>query len=283
MKITKEQLIDLISVTLGDDVLPLVHLLWKKSNISEFKLAEKLNITVNQTRNMLYRLSELNLVSFMRKKDKRKGWYIYYWSLKKDSAFNAVWRFKKKRLEQFKTRLTQEQKGVYYVCPNKCMRMGMDKAMEFDFRCQECGSLLGQQDNKRTVENILAMIGDMEVELEEFENQVMTARAARRAKETLKEKRVEAKKKKVEEKKRAERKAAQAEKRREAAKLKKALKEAKKKVKKKVKKKSAKKKAKKKKVKKKAKKKVIKKKVSKKKVAKKLVKKKKTKKKAKKK
>ena len=169
MKVNKELLIELVSMTLGEDVLPLVEMLWKKSNYSEFKLAEKLNITVNQTRNMLYRLSELNLGSFMRKKDKKKGWYIYYWSLNKKSVINAVWKYKKKKLEDFRARLDREQQAVFYVCPSGCMRMTMDTAMEHDFMCQECGSLMSQQDNKRTVANVKRMIAELEKDVASYE------------------------------------------------------------------------------------------------------------------
>ena len=112
MKLTKEVLEDFVSLSLGDDILPLIDILWVKKNVSEFKLAENLNITVNQVRNMLYRLGEYNLVSSTRKKDKRKGWYIYYWSLNEKSTFNAIWRFKQKKLQEFKDRVNREKDGI---------------------------------------------------------------------------------------------------------------------------------------------------------------------------
>ena len=72
---------DLVIEIAGPEVVALVELLYGKENVSEFKLADKLELTVNQARNMLYKLHSHNLVSFIRKKDKRKGWYIYYWTL----------------------------------------------------------------------------------------------------------------------------------------------------------------------------------------------------------
>ena len=64
----------------GADVISLVRSLKNKKNVSEFKIAETLKQEVNITRNMLYRLYDANLVTFIRKKDKVKGWYIYYWT-----------------------------------------------------------------------------------------------------------------------------------------------------------------------------------------------------------
>jgi len=165
MKVTNASLDELVLTTVGEDVLPLVHILREKNNISEFKLAEMLNITVNQTRNMLYRLNEQNLVSFLRKKDKKKGWYIYYWSINKKSVEGALDKVKHKQLDDLKNRLSKESEGMFYVCPMGCMRLPMETAMEHEFRCQECGTLMKEQDNYKTISNIKKMIQDLEQEL----------------------------------------------------------------------------------------------------------------------
>lgn len=165
MKLTNTSLDDLVLTTVGEDVLPLIHILRLKNNISEFKLAEMLNVTVNQIRNMLYRLNEQNLVNFIRKKDKKKGWYIYYWSLNQKSMQGSLLKVKNKQLEDLKSRLGKEQESMFYVCPNGCMRLSMDVAMEHEFRCQECGTLMKEQDNQKTVANIKKMITDLEIEL----------------------------------------------------------------------------------------------------------------------
>ena len=81
MKLSNNAIEVLVTEIAGKDVLPLIELIRGKTDVSEFKIAEKLGKTVNEVRNMLYRLSDYNLVSFTRKKDKRKGWYIYFWTL----------------------------------------------------------------------------------------------------------------------------------------------------------------------------------------------------------
>ncbi|HIH58505.1 MAG TPA: hypothetical protein HA360_04330 [Nanoarchaeota archaeon] len=167
MKITLKSLEDLVITIVGEDVLPLVRILWGKNNISEFKIAEMLNVTVNQVRNMLYRLNEQNLVDFIRKKDKKKGWYIYYWSLNKKSIEGVLTKVNQKQLEDLKARLSREAEGLFYVCPMGCMRLQMEAAMEHEFRCQECGTLMKEQDNQKTVSNIKKMIIEREQELKE--------------------------------------------------------------------------------------------------------------------
>ncbi len=165
IKLTNAVMEDLIVELIGEDVIPLVRLLKNKKNVSEFKLAELMNITVNQTRNMLYRMYNHNLVTFTRKKDKRKGWYIYYWTLDIGNLKTELLAFKRKKLSEFKTRLDKENEGNYLVCPSGCIRMSMESAMENNFTCLECGQVLQEQNNTRTIDNLKTRIAEMEEEL----------------------------------------------------------------------------------------------------------------------
>ena len=168
IKLKASTIDDVISHLVGEDVVPLVSLLKDKKNVSEFKLAEDLNLSVNQIRNMLYRLHKYNLVDFTRKKDKKKGWYIYYWTLVPDNLREIIVRYKIQKLEEFKNRLKSEEENIFFVCPNACTRLKLETAMEHNFKCPECGELLKQQDNKRTISNLKTMIKNLEEELKEM-------------------------------------------------------------------------------------------------------------------
>jgi transcription factor E len=166
MKINHEIIEEILCDMIGDDLPPLLHILLKsRPNLSEFKIAEKLNITVNQVRNMLYRMQDHNLVDFVRKKDKKKGWYIYYWTLNKRNVDYAIYDYKRKQIKSLKERLLKEETTQFFVCPMGCMRVNINTAMEYDFRCQECGTLFKEQDNQRTIENVKRMIGEIEEEI----------------------------------------------------------------------------------------------------------------------
>src|SRR3989344_2201535 len=67
----------------------LVEILFKKKNVNEFNIAKKLQLTINQTRNILYKLGDDGLVSFIRKKDNKKGgWYTYFWTLETEKGLD---------------------------------------------------------------------------------------------------------------------------------------------------------------------------------------------------
>ncbi|MEK6886858.1 MAG: hypothetical protein AABW88_03425 [Nanoarchaeota archaeon] len=149
----------------GQDVLPLLHVLKGKKNVSEFIIAEELKEEINTIRNKLYRLYDFNLVEFSRKKDQKKGWYIYYWTFVPSRVPRLLREMKKKKLVKLQERLKSEQGAHFYECVNKCMRLTFDKAIDFEFKCPECGSLMNQEDNAKKIEHILSEIDVLEREI----------------------------------------------------------------------------------------------------------------------
>jgi transcription initiation factor TFIIE subunit alpha len=165
MKITKKVIEDVISEVAGADVLPLVETLKNQKNVSEFTLAAEIKQEGNETRNMLYRLFSANLVTFIRKKDKIKGWYIYYWTFNPKRIKFLVYDIKKKKLEKLKERLTREKSNHFFMCNNKCIRLDFEQSMDFDFKCPECNEIMNQENNAPTINNIENEIKNIEKEL----------------------------------------------------------------------------------------------------------------------
>lgn len=165
MKLSNKIIDEVIAEVAGEDVVPLVKELKNKKNVSEFKLAEKLKQEINITRNRLYRLYHLNLVSFIRRKDKVKGWYIYYWTFKNKRIKFVISDLGKKKLEELRGKLSREEDGHFFKCPNKCMRLNFDQAVDFEFKCPECGSLMEQEDSKKRIEEMKAEIKKIEESL----------------------------------------------------------------------------------------------------------------------
>lgn len=165
MKLSNQLIESVVSEVAGEDVLPLVKVLKNKKNVSEFKLAEAIDEEINTTRNMLYRLYDANLVSFNRKKDKQKGWYIYYWTFRLKRIKYLVVDLKKKRFEKLKERLTREKSSNFFACNSKCMRLDFEQATNFNYKCPECGGLMNQEDNSAKIKEIETEIKKIEKEL----------------------------------------------------------------------------------------------------------------------
>jgi transcription initiation factor TFIIE subunit alpha len=169
MKLTQKIIESIISEVVGEDVLPLVDALKLNKNVSEFFISTKIKIPVDVTRNQLYRLYNNNLVSFIRKKDKKKGWYIYYWNLNLDRIKYLITDLKIKKIAFLKEKLKKEESNHFFSCENKCIRTDFEQATNFEYRCPECGSLLNQENNQLKIENIKKQINAFEKELKEKE------------------------------------------------------------------------------------------------------------------
>jgi len=168
MRLTQKKIEEIMLSILGEDGLPLVKELSGKQHVSEFELADKLKKDIKVVRKMLYLLYNFNLVSFIRKKDKIKGWYIYYWTLLPESIkFNYIKR-KKELLAKLQQRLEEETRELFYTCPTRCVRLNFDQAMDFEFHCPECGELTSQDNNAERVQTLRKKVAEIEAELKEL-------------------------------------------------------------------------------------------------------------------
>jgi len=149
----------------GEEILPLVQYMKGKQNISEFVIAADMKQEINIIRNLLYRLLDQNLVTFNRKKDKQKGWYIYYWTYHPQNIEHTFWELKKKKLDMLKDRLFREKNNVFFGCPSSCIRLDFETSIAFDYRCPECGELLVQQDNASKKVEFEEQIAKLESEI----------------------------------------------------------------------------------------------------------------------
>lgn len=164
MKVTKEIIHSTVKEVAGEEAINIIEYLKSRKNVSEFKIAEVTGYQVNQTRKLLYRMYEHNLVTYKRKKDKEKGWSISYWTFNIKRVKGLVQDLKKKKLEQLRDRLNSEQTciGGFYICPKFCIRLNFEDAFEKSFKCPECDSVLSKQDNAKTIEHLKTEIKKLE-------------------------------------------------------------------------------------------------------------------------
>ena len=167
-KITEDRRIlieGVVKELVSDEGIPIVLYLIGKTKVSEFVIANDLNIEIHKARNLLYKLLEHNILYFHRKKDKIKGWYICYWDFNEKIIPFLDEKIKSQKLIKLRERLEKENGATFYMCKNACTRMDFEKSMEFNFKCPECGNLMDEQNNQRTVEFLKEKIKELETAL----------------------------------------------------------------------------------------------------------------------
>jgi len=153
-----------------EDAVRVYRSLLDKKNVSEFDLAEELNLNINAVRNILYSLHEHNLVYSIRKKDKEKGWYIYYWTFNMKYAKEVLLKRKREYLEKINKQISDENTKTFYKCPDNHVKVSVEEAMDYGFRCKDCEKVLIEEKEKFAPgEKAVAQVGEDIKIVEDYE------------------------------------------------------------------------------------------------------------------
>ncbi len=187
---------ELVKDVCGPSGIRILKLLEGKENVSEFTLAENMDMNINELRTYLYKLSEHNLIYSTRKKDKTKGWYVYYWTFNFRHGRDLIIKYKQKQLEELKIKINNKEIPKY-VCPNGCMAVYLEDAMEIEFKCKECNSLLRLKEIKYDEGVLKNKIEEVEKQLEELRQSIIVELVPKEKKEAAKKTKAKPAKKKA--------------------------------------------------------------------------------------
>lgn len=221
---------EIVTSVVGQSGNNIVDLLYGKKNVNEFIIAKKLNVTINQARNVLYKLADEGLVSFVRKKDRKKGgWYTYFWTL---NTGKGLYKFKEvldKEIDNLSNQYSARKTKRFYHCPNCDIEYNEETALLNNYSCPECGEVLNLRDLAVEVKNLEKSISKLKEVLVKVNEEIGVIE---KQGEKTKQRKLKLEKKK----KQAEREERRKKKQKEMKKLGKLIKKVKKAIKKKAKK-----------------------------------------------
>jgi transcription factor E len=164
---------DIVYSLAGSGAVKIIDLLYDKKNVNEFLIAKKLKLTINQTRNLLYKLADEGLVSFVRKKDSKKGgWYTYFWTL---NIGKSLVKFRDKLNKQVQTLeldISNKKKNQFFICPSCKMNYTSEQALLEHYSCPECGEVLQLKDNTGEIQEMEKQLSKMQKVLEEINGEI---------------------------------------------------------------------------------------------------------------
>jgi transcription factor E len=207
-----------MSILIGKQGEEIVNLLDAQKYINEFLIAKKLNITINQTRNILYKLSDSGLVSSTRKKDKKKGWYTYFWKIEILKSLQFYKDILTKKIEQLQHYIKSRETKQFYSCERCNVEYTEESALVHNFVCEECGSIFSFKDNRKLIESLKKEMDKLEKLVRLIDEEIQSEKnkiGKKREKENKKEEKekkearrtkLEAKRRKVKREKRKEEK-----------------------------------------------------------------------------
>jgi len=193
---------NLIEELAGVDSRQIIEILFNKKDVNEFLIAKKMDLTINQVRNILYKLSAEGLVSFIRKKDKRKGWYIYYWTLSTEKSLVKIEQSLLKKIQELKHELKTRELKRFYTCKSCNIEVSEETALEHGFTCNECAEVYELVNNEAPIRDAKSKITRTERELKTIHGELeiirekIAKKKAREEKKLLAEKAAKRKSKK---------------------------------------------------------------------------------------
>jgi transcription factor E len=138
----------------GKSAEDIIDILYQKENVNEFKIAEKLKRNINEVRNILYKLSSFNIITSTRKKDKRKGWYTYFWTLDVEKALETLLKFKEQEMKNLEQIVKSRKMKQFYFCEADNIEMSEETALHHNFLCPECNQLLQPANEEKKLKEI---------------------------------------------------------------------------------------------------------------------------------
>ena len=134
----------------GDEYLKVARSLLKSQDATDEEIASSTGLRINMVRKVLYDLFGKALISGIRVKDERKGWFVYRWRSRRDEVENFIENQKKKISERLQQRLDYENSSQFYHCGNDdCIRVTFENALEGYFKCETCGGVLNIKKNEK--------------------------------------------------------------------------------------------------------------------------------------
>ena len=145
---------EVVVILVGKQAEPIADLLESKKHVNEFLIAKKLGLTINQTRNILYKIADYGLVSSVRKKDKRKGWYTYFWKIENLKALEFLKDMLAKKIENVNNQIKSRETKTFYICPECHVEYNEENSLLHDFTCPECGTIFVKSDNAKILKDL---------------------------------------------------------------------------------------------------------------------------------
>ena len=134
----------------GEEYLKVARSLLKTEYATDEEIASSTGLRINMVRKVLYGLFGKSLITGIRVKDERKGWFVYRWRTRRDEVETFIEGQKKQIMERLQQRLDYENSTQFYHCGNEdCPRATFEETLGLDFKCESCGRVMNLKKNDK--------------------------------------------------------------------------------------------------------------------------------------
>ena len=172
----KRFLKEVVILVVGKSAEQIAELLDSEKHINEFTIAKKMDLTINQVRNILYKLADQGLVSSVREKDKKKGWYTYFWKIEVLKSLEFLKSIMEKQISQVMYQKNSREAKQFYICERCNLEFNEEHALLKNFTCNECGGVFSLKDNSKILKELNKRLEKLTKELSLVEGEISIER-----------------------------------------------------------------------------------------------------------
>jgi len=150
----------------GPDYVRVARALLTKENATDHQIASATGLKIKTVRKALYDLFGRSLITGVRVRDPKRGWFVYRWKAQRDQTDGFIQTQRRKVLNRLKQRLEYEDMHEFYHCgTSTCQTRTFEDAMENFFKCPTCSKPLNRMDNTELKSALKWKINQLEEEL----------------------------------------------------------------------------------------------------------------------
>ncbi|MFH0714979.1 MAG: hypothetical protein V1847_04610 [Candidatus Diapherotrites archaeon] len=146
LNLTKEFLLSIS----GEHGLEVVKTCLKKDkDLTDEEIGKTVPLKITEIRTILNRLHYRGIACYNKKKSQKAGWYSYTWTINSKRIAELILEQYVEQVEQLEEKLIYERNYTMFACPKKCNPQPFEVAMEYQFKCPECGETMNEMDSKK--------------------------------------------------------------------------------------------------------------------------------------
>lgn len=166
--VTKEFLKDIA----GDFALDVVTVCQKKrKSITDEIIGNELGLKITEIRAVLNRLHYRGIACYNKTRNPKTGWYSYTWNIKTNRIAELVLEKYAEELQKLERKKQFEKNYALFSCPKNCSNTPFEVAVEYQFKCPECGEpmeALDSQKNNRETNKKIKLLAKESAEIEKI-------------------------------------------------------------------------------------------------------------------
>lgn len=140
----------------------------KGKQVTDEELAKKMKLKVTEIRTVLNRLHYRGIACYKKTKNKKNGWYNYTWGIKKGRIVDLILEEQQESIEKLEVKRVFGKNYCFFSCKNNCSLLPFEIAAEYQFKCPECGEIMGSFDYTKKLQEIGSRIAEMRKEVGEL-------------------------------------------------------------------------------------------------------------------